>query len=161
MKRNTMWAVIVVATVLLLAHVGRELSAQVSTAQTVGSVTVSSMPTTDPCQSVSKAKSSIALEATADAELIAPSGSTVIYVCGWTATVGGTTPSYRFQTGTGTTCGTGTVNETGVMVPSATSPLASHGGEATVFSGAAGAALCIDVGGTTPSVQGVLTYVQQ
>lgn len=120
-------------------------------------------PTTggDPCGATGVAKSSVAIAATADAELVALSGSTVIYVCGFNFTLNGTTPTARFQTGTGATCATGTVQETGVMAPTVGLNLLSAGGGYTVFSGAAGAALCINVGGTTPSAQGVLTYVQQ
>jgi hypothetical protein len=114
----------------------------------------------DPCQTSGIAKSSVVLNVTTSAQVIALSGTTVIYVCGWTATVGGTAPTYQFQTGTGSVCATGTVNRSGVFAPTVGS-FNSYNPAMTAFAGASGEALCIATGGTTPSVQGVLTYVQQ
>ena len=125
---------------------------------TVGTVNLS---TTDPCLAPNVSKVAVVIAATADAELVAINGSELIYVCGWSVTVAGTAPTYRLISGTGTTCATGTVGETGVYatLANAESDGPNYGG--TVLAGAAGAALCIDVGGTTPSIQGVLSYVQQ
>jgi len=134
-------------------------NAQTLLTNTDGSLQVS-FTTVDPCQSSGVAKSSVAINATATAQLVAISGTTVIYVCGFSVGVAGTTPTARFQTGTGTTCGTGTVQKTGVYAPASAAPFAAFGGS-TVFKSAAGEALCIELGGTTPSAQGFVTYVQQ
>ena len=124
----------------------------------VGTVNLS---TTDPCMAPNVTKLAVVIAATADAELVALSGTELIYVCGWSVTVAGTTPTYRLISGTGTTCATGTIGETGIYatLANAESDGPNYGG--TVLAGAAGAALCIDVGGTSPSIQGVLSYVQQ
>lgn len=118
------------------------------------------MATNDPCQSSGVAKSSVVLNVTANAELIAASGSTKIYVCGFFATVGGTTPTYRFVYGTGTTCGTGTTFLTGLILPVVGS-FNVYAPGMTAFATTASQALCMAVGGTSPSVQGTVTYVQQ
>ena len=115
---------------------------------------------TDPCQSSAVAKSSVVLSVTTSAQVIALSGSTVIYVCGFMATVGGVAPTYQFQYGTGSVCATGTTNLTGVFLPVVGS-VNVYLPSMTAFRTIAGQALCIATGGTTPSVQGVLTYVQQ
>ncbi len=115
----------------------------------------------DPCGSPSINKSSVPIAAVAaDTQLVALSGSTVIYVCGWNFTLTGTTPSYRFWSGTGSVCATSQDNLTGVFLPTAGTLQHAGNGGATVLKANAGEALCIDVGGT-PVADGVLTYVQQ
>ena len=115
---------------------------------------------TDPCQSNGVAKSSVALNVTASAEIIAASGATAIYACGWSATIGGTTPTYKFHYGTGSVCATGTTDLTGVFAPTVGSFSAYNPGM-TAFKTTASQALCVTTGGTSPSVQGVLTYIQK
>lgn len=140
---------------------GKDGSGNVQTllTNTDGSLQVG-FTTVDPCQSSGVAKSSVVLNHTATAELVAISGTTVVYVCGFSISLAGTAPTFRFQTGTGTTCGTGTVQQTGVYTPASAAPFSTYGA-GTIFKGTAGQALCINLGGTTPSAQGVLTYVQQ
>jgi hypothetical protein len=123
---------------------------------TSGAVTLA---TSDPCQNGAYAKSSVALTLTASSQLIAASGSTSVYVCGFAATAAGTSPTLQFAYGTGTTCGTGTVNLTGAFAPTAGTELKTHGA-LTQFSAPSGNNLCAIVGGTSPSIQGYLTYVQ-
>ena len=124
-----------------------------------GAVEVS-FSTVDPCQSSGTAKSSVAVSATADTELVAISGSTVVYVCGFSLNAAaGTAPSFRLTYGTGAVCATGTVGLTGVYLQSLNGT-ASYGGGATIGKTIAGQALCIDVGGTTPDIRGIVTYVQ-
>lgn len=127
---------------------------------TAGGALEISLSTTDPCQSSGTAKSSVAISATADAELVAISGSTVIYVCGFSANAaGGTAPSFRFVYGTGATCATGLTALTGAYLQSLNGTVNYTPG-ATAFKTPAGNALCIDVGGTTPDIRGVISYVQ-
>jgi hypothetical protein len=112
----------------------------------------------DPCQSPFAEKSSVALNdaSAGETQLIAGVAGQVIYVCGFSFTLGGTTPTAQLDTGTGTACGTGTAHLTGAFTGGITSP----GGYAEV-SAAAGASLCVNLGGTSPTMQGLLTYVQR
>ena len=94
-----------------------------------------------------------------------PSNS-VISVCGFTVTETGTTPTFQFEYGSGATCGTGTVLLSGVLTPVVSDPFVEPVGGTfvkTVSAGIAGAvqSLCVVTGGTLPSLQGTITYVQQ
>ena len=115
----------------------------------------------DPCQTSGRAKSSAVVNVTADAQVVALSGSTIIYVCQFSVTVTGTTPTVRLISGTGVVCATGLTGRTGAYAPLPGTYMQGGGGSATLLATAAGEALCMDVEGTSPSVQGVLTYVQQ
>ena len=114
----------------------------------------------DPCQTSGIPKSSVAVAVTTDAQLVAISGTTVIYVCGFSVSIAGTAPTMRLVSGTGSVCATGLTGRTGAYAP-LTGSMIVGGGAATVLSTAAGDALCMDTEGTSPSVQGYLTYVQQ
>lgn len=116
----------------------------------------------DPCMDPMVSKNSIALNVAAatTTQHVAPSGTLTVYVCGWSFTAAGTTPTYQFITGTGATCGTGTVTNTGTYLP-IVSALQAVTDTGSVFKTAAGAGVCSVVGGTGPSVQGILTFVQQ
>ena len=115
----------------------------------------------DPCQTSGRAKSSVVVNVTADAQLVALSGTTIIYVCGFNVSIAGTAPTMRLISGTGSVCATGLTGRTGAYAPLTGSMIASGGIGGTVLATAAGEALCMDVEGTSPSVQGVVTYVQQ
>ena len=115
----------------------------------------------DPCQTSGRTKSAVVVAVTDDAQLVALSGSTIIYVCGFSVTVTGTTPTFRLISGTGTVCATGLTGRTGAYAPLPGTYMQGGGGSATLLATAAGEALCIDVEGTSPSVQGVLTYIRQ
>lgn len=104
---------------------------------------------------------SLALNLTATAQVVAISGTTAISVCGFAATATGTTPTFQFEYGTGTVCGTGTVVLSGALAPTTGSFVAYGSGLGAIFQTPAAQALCIVVGGTTPSVQGVLSYAQR
>lgn len=116
--------------------------------------------TTDPCLDPKQAKSSVAINTTASAQLVALSGSTVIYVCGFNYTSTGTSPTTKFVYGTGAACVTGQIPLTGVYAPTAGSVI-SKTWDGTGFQSAPGNALCLIIAGTTPSIQGVVTYVQK
>ena len=119
------------------------------------------LATNDPCGSSGIAKSSVVLNVTASAQVIAASGSTIVYVCGFSASIAGTTPTFQFQYGTGAVCATGLTNLSGVYAPLTGTYAAYGGGEATVFATTGSQALCVATTGASPSLQGVLTYIQQ
>jgi hypothetical protein len=117
----------------------------------------------DLCLNANIAKSSTPINVTSatTTQLVALSGTTKIYVCGFQASMGGTTPALTIEYGTGASCGTGTTALTGAMAPTAGSMLSVDPGGAIVTT-PAGQALCVLTAGTgSPSFQGVLTYIQQ
>lgn len=124
----------------------------------------------DPCQDVSAIKQSaaIAISTATTTQLVALSGTTNIYVCSYQAVAGaGTNPSFQFVYGTGASCGTGTTSLTGAMATGVTvsatapGPIFESSGGNTMLKTAAGNALCVTTGGTTPNFQGWVSYVQQ
>jgi hypothetical protein len=122
--------------------------------------------TADPCLSSAIAKSSIPinLSSAATTQLVALSGTTSIYVCGFVLTDTGVTTATTIQLeyGTGSTCGTGTTALTGTFAQSLlTSAIVVNVAGGTQIKAPSGNALCAVVAGTTPSIQGYLTYVQQ
>ena len=125
-------------------------------------VTVSQLTTGDPCANPQVAKSSAVVNisgAAGTTQLVAVSGTKATYVCNFQATVVGTTPTILFEYGTSTTC-VGTTALTGTMAIVTTSTVnMGYGG--TIITAPASNGLCLVAGGTTPSIQGVLTYVQQ
>ena len=126
-----------------------------------GAVTV--VNSGDACANPSVAKSSVAVNISGTAgttELVAPSGTKAVSACYFVATVVGTAPTILFEYGTSTAC-TGTTALTGTMAIPTTTILTMHAGGDTVFQTPASQGLCLVAGGTTPSIQGVLTYVQQ
>lgn len=118
----------------------------------------------DPCASPGIVKSSVALSqaSSTTAAIVAASAGKKTYVCGFTASAVGTTPTFTFVTGTQTTtpCDTGPSNLSGAINPSATVGVMSYGPSHTAFSTAASGQLCLTTAATT-DVAGVLTYVQQ
>lgn len=116
--------------------------------------------TIDPCQRSEVLKSSVVLNVTVSAQVLAASGTTHVYVCGFSATVGGTSPTYQFVYGTGAVCATGQTTLSGTFAPTS-GAFQTSGTGMTVFKTPASQALCLLTGGTTPSVQGVLSYVQR
>ena len=111
----------------------------------------------------SPASAAIAISTATSTAVVAAAAGKTVYVCGFALTAAGTTPTAEIETGTQTTapCDTGTIALTGAMAPSVGGELRSAGGRGVQIAGNAGAQLCIVSGGTTPSLQGYLTYVQQ
>ena len=113
---------------------------------------------TDPCQNSGVVKSNVVVNigSATTTQLVALSSTASVYVCSFYGTaVVGTAATYTWEYGTGSSCGTGTTALTGAMV---------GGGFLNVlgeFHTPVGQALCVVTGGTSPSYQGVLTYVQQ
>jgi len=118
----------------------------------------------DPCATSGIAKSSvvIALSSATTTQLVAISGTTKIYVCGYNFTMVGAAETIAFEYGTGSSCGTGTTALTGAMADGTASDIAvSYGGTAgTIMSTPAGQALCAVTTGTV-GIQGIVTFVQQ
>jgi len=115
----------------------------------------------DPCISPDIAKVTVVLNLSGTgAEVLPISGTTRIYTCGFMASVAGTTPSFKFRYGTGTACATGPIDLTGTILPTS-GTVVDYEPDGTAFATPAGQALCAVLAGTTPSVQGVLTYVRQ
>ncbi len=125
---------------------------------------VTQSPNGDPCTLSTVAKSSVAVNvgSATTVKLVDVSASKVIYVCGFAASIAGTTPSVTFKYGTNvsTDCDTGATAMTGTILP-LTGSFIRLGDGATVMQTAAAKQLCVTTGGTSPSLQGVLTYVQQ
>lgn len=127
----------------------------------------------DPCQNLNVAKSSVPINVTSSgtAQIIALSGTTAIYVCGFIATIPNTattSTSLKFIAGTGTNCATPTATLTGAMgsndaaAVSANPTVVQYNGPGTVFSGPSASELCTVVTGNgTLDIEGVLTYVQR
>jgi hypothetical protein len=113
----------------------------------------------DPCLNPNIPK--IAKTLTATGEQVALTTGQTIYVCGFYATLGGTAPTVKLQYGTGTNCGTGSVDLTGAFAPAPNgTPLTMSSG-GTIAATAVSNALCIVLAGTTPTIAGLLTYVKQ
>ena len=127
---------------------------------------------TDPCQNPDQLKSSakITLTSTTAQKVVAASGTTKVYVCGFSATIQGsatTVGTLQFETGTTVTnpCDTTTATLTDVFQGNITASVptlvTSPGGGFTNFTGAASGDLCAVATGTTISVKGYITFVQQ
>ena len=116
---------------------------------------------TDPCQSSGVSKTSLVVNVTTSAQVIGAVGGQIAYVCGFSLSIAGTTPTMQFQYGTGSVCATGLANLTGVYAPLTGSMITFGSGSATVLLPPVSQAVCIATTGTSPSVQGVLTYIQQ
>jgi hypothetical protein len=136
---------------------GASQSVQVNTLETSAS---SPLSANDPCQSSAVAKQSVTvnISAAGTTQFVGISGTLSIYVCGFYASAAGTSPSLQFEYGGGTTC-TSPTALTGVILASTTVPLELASG-LTNFKAPSGTGLCGVAGGTTPNLQGVLTYVQ-
>lgn len=102
----------------------------------------------------------INVSAASNVQLVALSGSTIVRVCAVFITVTGTNPILGLFSGTGAVCATGTTTLQGNMAPLSGSFLPMGTGLGTILQTLVGQALCLAVGGTTPSVQGWLLYEQ-
>jgi|SRR6267142_1704589 len=132
-----------------------------------GTVSTSSV---DPCQSSAVAKSSaiINISTATTTALVAVSGSTVVYVCGFSLTISQvitTANTLKFIQGTGATCSGAPADLTGLYGAggvTAAAPIVVVGLGGTIFKTGAGGGLCaVTAIGASGSFQGVVTYVQQ
>lgn len=118
----------------------------------------------DLCQNSNITKTTAVVNissATTTALVPAVAGKTT-YLCTFNASVVGTTPTLLFLTGTQTTtaCDTAPVNLSGTIAIVSTT-FVDIDNVASSFISATGGQLCVTTGGTAPSVQGVIIYVQQ
>lgn len=121
----------------------------------------------DPCElpGIPKQSVPIAISAAGTSVLVPAYSYKTTSVCAITAIyASGTTPTLQFKTGTQTTtaCDTAAVTLTGAMsIPATAGQGIVLGVGHTLIAATPGAQLCVVAGGTTPVVNGVLTYVQQ
>ena len=119
------------------------------------------MTGSDFCQSPNPAKSSVVVNCSGTGECLLvgnPVANQQIQVCAFVIDIGGTSPTMQFDYGTqtSTACDTGKTHLTGAMTASK-----STEGPLDFFTAPAGNQLCLNLGGTTPTAVGVLTYVQK
>lgn len=116
----------------------------------------------DPCASaaIDKSSFSVAISTATTTAVQAGTAGKRIYVCAFTIIyTSGTTPTVQFEVGTGGTC-TSPTAKTGVIAVQATAGTGLIVGAGhTLFSGAAGQDMCILSAGTTPTVNGWVTFV--
>lgn len=126
----------------------------------------------DPCEDMFVAKSSAVINITSatTTSLVAVSGSTTVYVCGFSLTISEvvtTANTFQLEYGTGATCGGGTTALTGLYgaggVTAAAPIVISVGnGSATVAKSAASNGVCaVTAIGASGTFQGLITFVQQ
>jgi hypothetical protein len=97
--------------------------------------------------------------AAANTQIVALSGSTVVYVCGFNFMSAGTT-NVRLVTGTGTACATTETGKTALYPLLAQTGIAVANGGGIQFKSAAGQAVCVESSAAV-QVSGLLTYVQR
>jgi hypothetical protein len=135
---------------------------------------VSAAPWSDPCFNPSSGGSSkqsavISVSSAATTNLVAVSGTTSVYVCGFALSIAGsatTAATASFEYGTSTSCTgthalTGTFGSNDAAVSTTPTVVAYGDGNATVMSAPSANGICIVTTGNAVFVQGVLTYVQQ
>lgn len=119
--------------------------------------------TVDPCLSSAIAKSSTAISVTTatTTALVSAVTNKQVDVCSFSMGISGTTPGAAFEYGTkvSTDCDTGTTALTGLYT-GATGTDVTDGFGGTIFRAPPSNELCLVTTGT-PSVKGVVTYVQQ
>jgi hypothetical protein len=132
-----------------------------------GAVTTSS---SDPCASNAKSSAAINIVTTTTTSIVAVSGSTAVYVCGFSISLAPSATSAdiaAFVYGTGAACVSGQTSLTGaygngdLTSAAAVVPINYGNGGATIFKAPASNGVCIVSSGTAVNIQGVLTYVQQ
>lgn len=96
--------------------------------------------------------------------LVTVSGSTAVYVCAYDISLhAGTNPAFQFEQGTGSACASSPVVLTGTFGganASSNQDFKNGSGVGQLFTAAASNGLCLVSTGTTPNLQGVVTYAQ-
>lgn len=125
--------------------------------------------TPDPCSVGNKSSVIIAVTSATTTSLVAVSGTTAVYVCGFSMSVTDvvtTANIFSFEYGTGAAC-TGThaltgLYNTGAVTASNPTQYSYGGAGMTIFSAPASNGICmVTTIGATAAFEGVLTYVQQ
>lgn len=112
-----------------------------------------------PCQDHARISDVVINTATSgNVELVALNGSDVFYVCGYNF-IADAAVDVQFISGTGTACATGETDETGPYGAGANGGIAVPNAGYPQFTTAAGAALCIELGGAV-QVSGLVSYVR-
>ncbi len=114
----------------------------------------------DFCQGPNVAKSSAVINCsgTGECKLVGAVANQQIQVCGFAFDTTGTSPTTQFDYGTKTStdCDTGATHLSGVMTAAKT-----LAGPLDHMTAPAGNELCLNLGGTTPTAVGIVTYVQK
>jgi hypothetical protein len=115
----------------------------------------------DPCANpaIVKLSKPISLASTTATAVVAAVAGKTVYICGASFTLAGTTPTALWTSAA--TCGTSPTNLTGTYAPTSGTHILIGYGNQIAFSNTNAQNLCLTLGGTSPSAQGVLTYVQQ
>ena len=131
---------------------------------------IATQSSADPCASPGVVKNSIpvAITSATTTQLVALVSAQTVFVCNFTLTISQvitTANTIKFVYGTGSACGTGTTDITGLFGGggiTAAAPIVIMGGGNTLFKTIAGNALCVTTAiGASGNFQGVVTYVQQ
>ena len=116
----------------------------------------------DPCQGSTVPKQSVAINTTGTQQLVAGLASHKVYVCGYNFTIAGSaTATAQLEFGTNASCAAGTTALSGTWLGNTVPIPILAGGGYTVTTVPSGDFLCIVAAGGTPSVQGILTFIQQ
>jgi hypothetical protein len=155
----------VVCLFALMAVVSFFVSPQVHAAVNGTYYFITAQAGSDPCEnpSVTKFSVPVAISTATTTNLLSAVTGDYITVCKYQFSVVGTSPTVQFEYGTtvSTACDTGAASLSGAMSIPTTTTAISIGAESMTFRTPAGVQLCLVTGGTTPSVQGYITYVQQ
>ncbi len=133
------------------------------------STQVLSVQANDPCTYAAKSSAAIAVASATTTSLVAVSGTTSVYVCGFSMTIAPSATAADtalFEYGTSTNCTgthalTGTYGNGDLTSAAPVVPVVYGSGGYTVMTAPASQGVCIVTTGTAVSVQGILTYVQQ
>jgi len=96
--------------------------------------------------------------ATAITQVVAAASGSAVHICGYDINAGAAAGTFQLSTGTGTNCGTGTVNITPAFSLGINGVLVSRPG-AVWYSSPSGNALCYTITGTGP-INAVVLYGQ-
>jgi hypothetical protein len=119
----------------------------------------------DPCQTQQRFSAPVNISTATTTNVVSAVAGEGIYVCGELLNVSTLSATIKFEYGTtvSTACDTGATALTGVIATPAASPSSPYIAQTsgfTLFQVPAGNQLCIVTTGTTPGVQGYVTYVQ-
>lgn len=98
--------------------------------------------------------------AVATTQIIPPSGSTTIYVCGFSVNGGGAAGTMQLRTGSGATCATGSVNKTGLMTTAIGQNIDFGNGTGVIFKSSPGDGVCVQMATASATAAGIITYAQ-
>jgi hypothetical protein len=123
----------------------------------------------DPCSYAKKSSVAISITSATTTSLVAVSGSTTVYVCGYSLALAGsatTANSIKFEYGTGAACTsptdlTGAYGSNDAAVSTTPTQIDYGNGAGTIITAPASNGVCAVTLGNAVFAKGVLTYVQQ